>query len=69
MSEDKPRERMCINCGRRDLWDYGSRCGYDGHYIGYLETWDEWCRHWKKDKRKPGEIVFYTGKEAKQNDK
>ena len=46
--ETLPRKRACINCGRRDLWGAGSRCGYDGHYIGYLDTWDDWCRHWTK---------------------
>lgn len=56
-SED--RRRACINCGRRDLWGAGSRCGYDGHYIGYVSEWTDWCRHWCKDKRKPGEIGVY----------
>jgi len=56
-SED--RRRACINCGRRDLWGAGSRCGYDGHYIGYVKEWTDWCRHWCKDKRKPGEIGVY----------
>lgn len=65
MSEDKPRERMCINCGRRDLWDYGSRCGYDGHYIGYLETWDEWCRHWKKGQKEAGRDRILHGERGK----
>ena len=55
------RNRACINCGQRDLWDAGSRCGYDGHYIGYCYTWDDWCRHWRQDKRKPGEIDVYDG--------
>ena len=56
-----PRKHACINCGHRYLCGAGagSRCGYDGHYIGYCNTWDEWCRHWKKDKRKPGEIEVY----------
>ena len=45
------RKRACINCGLRDLWDAGSRCGIDGHYISYCDTWDDWCRHWRKDKR------------------
>ena len=53
------RKRACINCGLRDLWGYGSRCGYDGSYISYINTWDGWCRHWKPDERKPGEIGIY----------
>ena len=36
------RKRACINCGLRDLWGAGSRCGHDGHYIGYVDTWDDW---------------------------
>ena len=54
------RERLCINCGRRNLWGAGSRCEYDGHYIGYCGVWEEWCRHWTKDKRKLGEIKVYA---------
>lgn len=45
------RKRACINCGQRSLWGAGSRCERDGHYISYLDTWDEWCCHWRKDKR------------------
>ena len=59
-NQEPDRKRACINCGRRDLWGVGSRCGYDGHYIGYLSTWDSWCRHWCKDKRPLGEIGIYT---------
>jgi hypothetical protein len=51
--------KACINCAHRQLWDAGSRCDRDGHYIGYCETWDECCKHWKESKRKPGEIEVY----------
>lgn len=54
-----PRKRACINCGRRDLWGAGSRCGYDGHYVSYLGVWGDWCRHWCKDRRAPGDIGVY----------
>ena len=54
-----PRNRACINCGLRDLWGYGSRCRRDGHYISDLFVFDDWCRHWHKDKREPGEIGVY----------
>lgn len=53
------RKRACINCGLRDLWGAGSRCGKDGHYIGYVDTWDDWCKHWRKDRRAPGEIRVF----------
>ena len=51
--------KACINCEHRQLWDAGSRCDRDGHYIGYCGTWDEVCRYWKESKRKPGEIQVY----------
>lgn len=57
--DEPPRRRACINCGLRDLLGAGSRCRYDGHYISYLDTWDDWCHHYHKDKRKPGEIGVY----------
>ena len=59
MDRQPDRKRACINCGRRVLWKAGSYCGYDEHYIGYCSMWDEWCRHWTKDKRPLGEIGVY----------
>lgn len=59
--------KRCINCIHRDLWDAGSRCQVDGHYIGYCETWDDRCERWQKDTRKPGEISVYTGEEVIKN--
>ena len=26
--DTSPRKRACINCGHRDLWGAGSRCGH-----------------------------------------
>ena len=56
MSED--RKRCCCNCGHnkrvptsRDIECY---CDRDGHYIGYLECFEGWCRHWCKE-REPEE--------------
>lgn len=59
-TDDKPmRKRACINCELREPYKAGSTCGYDGHYIGYVDTWDDWCRHWHKDRQeKP-----YEGRE------
>lgn len=43
--------RKCVNCRRRILDNRGnSHCEIDGHYIGYLECFDGWCRHWATDK-------------------
>ena len=53
------RKRACINCGLRDLCGAGSRCGKDGHYIGYCDTWDDWCKNWRKDRRPLGTIGVY----------
>ena len=50
------RMKSCINCVHRQLWDAGSRCERDGHYISYINTWEERCKHWKESKRKLGEI-------------
>ena len=52
--------KACINCVHRQLWDAGSRCDRDGHYISYCNTWDEACRYWKESKRNPGEIEVYV---------
>lgn len=51
--------KACINCENRQLWDAGSRCKVDGHYIGYINTWDECCKKWQENNRKPGEIEVY----------
>ena len=49
-------ERKCVNCRHRTLDSLRrSRCEIDGHYIGYLECFDGWCRHWAKDKFMYGE--------------
>ena len=44
------RKRACINCGNREPCGAGSECKIDEHYISYTNTWDSWCRHWKKDR-------------------
>lgn len=48
------RKRCCCNC-RHDIrtWDGGNctnHCEIDGHYIGYIECFEGWCRRWAKDK-------------------
>ena len=50
---------VCADCPFDNVWGAGSRCGHDGHYIGYVDTWDDWCKHWRKDRRAPGEIGVY----------
>ena len=49
------RNRCCCNC-RRNIryFDEGGmcycQCEIDGHYIGYVECFEGWCRRWAKDK-------------------
>ena len=47
------RKRCCCNCGRnirREVAPHGIECycEIDGHYIGYIECFEGWCRRWKK---------------------
>lgn len=48
------RKRCCCNCRRCvRTWEGGNcatHCEIDGHYIGYVECFENWCRHWAKDK-------------------
>jgi len=51
-TKQEPPKRRCINCGHRDPDSCGgSFCQFTKTYIGYCETWDKWCKHWKKNKR------------------
>lgn len=48
------RKRCCCNCGhniRRKVKPYVIECfcEIDGHRIGYIETFEGWCRKWKGD--------------------
>ena len=47
------RKRCCCNCGNCLRVDKGTyrenHCAIDGHYIGYIQTFEGWCRKWKKD--------------------
>lgn len=54
---DKERTRVCCNCGNniRVKDDKGmvisNECAIDGHYIGYMECFEGWCRRWRKDRK------------------
>lgn len=47
------KDRVCCNCRHNKRMPKGTniqcRCDIDGHYIGYVECFDCWCRHWAKD--------------------
>jgi len=36
--------KVCMSCDHR-LADK-RHCDIDGHYIGYVASFDCWCRHW-----------------------
>ena len=44
--------RVCCSCGHniRD-GKGGCYCEVDGHYIGYIENFGQWCRKWKRDRK------------------
>ena len=46
-------KRWCSNCRHNiSTWDTGIcefYCDIDGHYIGYVECFEHWCRRWAKD--------------------
>ena len=48
------RNRCCCNC-RHDIRTpkngrIVNNCEIDGHYIGYIECFEGWCKHWAVDK-------------------
>ena len=60
--------KVCCNCRhniRSDKYDYDEtgraksdypytvcNCDLDGHYIGYVACFEDWCRHWATDAAK-----------------
>lgn len=49
------RKRVCCNCAHNirkkiDAAHVRCECEIDGHYIGYIECMEGWCRRWKKDR-------------------
>ena len=55
MSNTTERKRMCCNCENNIREETASgienHCAIDGHYIGYVECFEHWCRRWKKDRK------------------
>ena len=50
------RKHCCCNCHRnirtKEADGYvRCNCEIDGHYIGYVECFEGWCKHWKTHKR------------------
>ena len=53
--EPEIRKRCCCNCGNnirvkddKGMVDH-NECAIDGHYIGYLECFVDWCRRLRKE--------------------
>ena len=52
----KDRKSVCCNCGnnQRIADEHGmiirNECAIDGHYIGYVECFEGWCRRWRKER-------------------
>ena len=45
------KQRLCCNCrNRRTSGVYEDKCMIDGHYIGYVQCFTNWCRHWATNK-------------------
>lgn len=45
------RKRCCCNCGNNNRIGGECYCEINGHYIGYVECFEGWCRRWKKDRK------------------
>ena len=49
------RKRVCCNCGNNirtgESANVKCHCAIDGHYIGYIECFEGWCRRWKRDRK------------------
>ena len=48
--------KVCCNCRHNIRMENPVRincyCDIDGHYIGYAECMEGWCRRWASDKKK-----------------
>ena len=51
-TEENMRKRCCCNCRRniRSGDPIQCHCEIDGHYIGYVECFEGWCRRWAKER-------------------
>lgn len=54
--QERKRKRVCCNCGNniRKKMDGGHvqcYCQIDGHYIGYIACFEDWCRRWRKERK------------------
>lgn len=49
------KDRVCCNCRHNKRIPKRTyiqcKCDIDGHYIGYVQCFDNWCRHWANERR------------------
>ena len=50
------RKRVCCNCGnnkriKQEDGHVRCECAIDGHYIGYVACFGDWCRRWKRNRK------------------
>lgn len=47
--------KVCCNCRHNKRVVSENRdecqCEIDDHYIGYIECFEGWCRHWAREKQ------------------
>ena len=47
-------ERHCYNCRHNirtgEIANRECHCEIDGHWIGYVQCFEGWCRHWAMDR-------------------
>lgn len=43
------KQRVCCNCRNRKRSETKDKCMIDGHYIGYVQCFTNWCMHWATD--------------------
>ena len=52
--------KVCCNCRHNirtgEFGDIKCHCDIDGHYIGYVECFDHWCRRWAKSHKFDEEV-------------
>ena len=53
-------DRKCVSCGHnkrvpnKDGISFDCFCEITGKRIGYIECFEHWCHHWKRDRKWDG---------------
>ena len=43
--------KFCLNCRHYISILNQMFCEVDKHYIGYVESYEGWCKHWSRERR------------------